>query len=336
VLSVGENNVAARKLYEGLGFVAADVEPVRVHGPITIRGRMVHVDDTLHYYVKELRLFGGQSATAPLRRVLVRRPRVEELPRWREYGWRAEPNARAIAAEHEAFCGELADAGADVVEADAPVAGDPDAIYACDPALVANSGAILLRPGKSGRRGEPEALAGALDDAGVPVAATMRDPSTAEGGDMFWLDAGTLVVGRSYRTNDAGIDALRAALPEVAVLPFDLPHLRGAGDILHLLSLLSPLADDLVVSYLPLMPARLVELLRARGVEIVEVPDEEFESMGPNVLALAPRVALMLARNRETRRRLEAAGCDVLVYEGTELAKGDGGPTCLTLPLLRG
>jgi N-dimethylarginine dimethylaminohydrolase len=121
----------------------------------------------------------------------------------------------------------------------------------------------------------------------------------------------------------------------VDVLTFDLPHLRGAGEVLHLLSLLSPLANDLAVAYLPLLPVRLVQLLEERGVRLVEVPDEEFESMGPNVLALAPRVALMLARNRETRRRLEAAGVDVLVYEGTELSKGDGGPTCLTRPLLR-
>jgi dimethylargininase len=280
--------------------------------------------------------YGGQSATATLRRVLVRRPRPEELSAWREYGWRAEPDAAAITAEHESFCEQLAGVGAEVVVADTPVDGDPDAIYACDPVLVSSRGAILLRPGKEGRRGEPAGLAHSLEDAGVPIALTMTEPATAEGGDMFWLDAKTLVVGRSYRTNDAGIAVLRDALPDVEVLEFDLPHLRGAGEILHMLSLLSPLADDLVVSYLPLMPARLVELLESRGIEVVEVPDDEFESMGPNVLALAPRVALMLARNRETRRRLEAAGVDVLVYEGRELGKGDGGPTCLTLPLLRG
>jgi N-dimethylarginine dimethylaminohydrolase/GNAT superfamily N-acetyltransferase len=336
VLSVGEDNAPAWKLYEGLGFVDTKVEPVRVRGPITIRGRDVHVDDTLHFLVKQLRRFGGQSATATLQRVLVRPPRAGELSTWREYGWRSAPDAAAIAAEHDAFAEQLTGTGAEVVRSSEPVAGDPDAIYACDPVLIANNGAILLRPGKPGRRGEPDALETTLAAAGVPIAARLESPATAEGGDMFWLDATTLVVGRSYRTNDAGIDALRDALPSVEVLTYDLPHLHGAGEILHLLSLLSPLADDLVVSYLPLMPARLVELLRERGVEIVEVPEEEFESMGPNVLALAPRVAQMLARNVETRRRLEAAGVEVLIYEGRELAKGDGGPTCLTLPLLRG
>ena len=279
--------------------------------------------------------YGGQSSVARLRRVLLRPPRVDELGAWREYGWRGAPDPVRIAAEHEALCAQLEEAGVEVVLAQAAVPGDPDAIYAYDAALVADDGAILLRPGKPGRLQEPAALAAGLEAAGVPVRARLEAPATADGGDTFWLDERTLLAGRGYRTNDAGIDALRDVLPDVDVLAFDLPHLRGSGEVLHLLSLISPLADDLAVTYLPLLPVRLVQLLGERGVRLVEVPDEEFESMGANVLALAPRVALMLARNRETRRRLEAAGVDVLIYEGTELSKGDGGPTCLTRPLLR-
>jgi arginine deiminase len=87
---------------------------------------------------------------------------------------------------------------------------------------------------------------------------------------------------------------------------------------------------------LPLLPVRLVQLLRELDIRIVEVPDDEFETMGPNVLALAPRVALALEGNVETRKRLERAGVDVTVYRGDEISrKGDGGPTCLTRPLLR-
>jgi N-dimethylarginine dimethylaminohydrolase len=144
------------------------------------------------------------------------------------------------------------------------------------------------------------------------------------------------VVGRGYRTNDAGVDALRAVLPDVDVIAVDLPHYHGRDEVMHLLSLVSPLADDLALVYLPLMPVRLVELLEHRGVAFVEVPDEEFESMACNVLALAPRVALALDCNPVTRRRLEQAGVEVLVYSGEELSrKGDGGPTCLTRPLSR-
>jgi N-dimethylarginine dimethylaminohydrolase len=164
----------------------------------------------------------------------------------------------------------------------------------------------------------------------------MEAPAITEGGDMLWLDGRTLVVGRGYRTNDAGVEWLRAALPGVDVLAVDLPHWRGRGDVMHMLSLISPLAGDLAVVYPPLLPVRLIELLEERGVELVAVPDEEFETMGCNVLALAPRVALVLEGNPATRRRLERAGVEVLAYSGEELSrKGDGGPTCLTRPLLR-
>ena len=282
------------------------------------------------------RAYGCTSATARLRRVLLRPPQADELGAWREYGWREEPDARAIAREHAELSALLAGAGATVVLGDEPVPGDPDAIYAYDPVLISQGGAILLRPGKEGRRREPAALTPALEAAGVPVAAQLEAPALADGGDMFWLDERTLLVGRGYRTNDAGIAALRELLPDADVLSFDLPHRRGRGEVLHLLSLLSPLADDLVVAYTPLLPVALMELLEERRIEIVEVPEAELDSMGPNVLALAPREALMLARNVETRRRLEGAGVHVVTYEGTELSKGDGGPTCLTLPLLRG
>lgn len=280
--------------------------------------------------------YGYDSPTAPLQRVLVRPPRAADCALWQAYGWRAEPDPVRISAEHERFCRLLEEAGADIVVARTPAEADPDAIYVYDPALLSSRGAILLRPGKPGRRGEPAALAVDLATTGVPIAAQLESPETAEGGDTLWLDSSTLLVGRGYRTNDAGIAALTQALPEVDVLSFDLPHLRGAGEVLHLLSLLSPLDRDLAVAYLPLLPVRLVELLAERGVRLVEVPDEEFETMGPNMLALGPRVALALEGNRETRRRLERAGVEVLTYQGDELSrKGDGGPTCLTLPLLR-
>ena len=207
----------------------------------------------------------------------------------------------------------------------------------CDPAIVSDAGAIVLRPGKRGRRAEPAAVAAEMARLGVPVAFEMSAPATAEGGDTIWLDERTLLVGRSYRTNDAGVAALREALPGAEVVAFDLPNQQGPDACLHLMSLLSPLDRDLVVAYVPLVPMRLMELLEERGVEIVPVPDEEFETMGPNVLALAPRVALAVDGNPETRRRMERAGVEVFVYDGSEVSlKGEGGPTCLTRPLLRG
>ena len=270
-----------------------------------------------------------------LRRVLLRQPHPSACARWRAYGWRSAPDPGRFAAEHEALAALLQDAGAEVALTPG-LPDDPDAVYVFDPALVTERGAILLRPGKQSRRSEVAAAEAGLEAAGVPVAGRLEEPAAAEGGDFVRLDERTMLAGRGYRTTSDGIWAVERLLPGVEMLVFDLPHWRGPGEVLHLLSLLSPLDRDLVVGYPPLLPTRLVQLLDERGVELVEVPADELETMGPNVLALAPRVALAPARNREMRRRLERAGVQVLVYEDDELSKGDGGPTCLTLPLLRG
>ena len=283
----------------------------------------------------EPKLYGSQSMTGPLRRVLVRAPRAEDLHGWRSCGWRAEPDPAALAREHEAFCAILEAAGAEVVLAESAAEGNPDAIYTYDPALVSDEGALLLNPGKEIRRAEPTALGEDLERAGVPIAGRLSGEQWAEGGDFCWLDEQTLLAGRGYRTSSDGIWAVERLLPGVEVLVFDLPHWRGREEVMHLMSLLSPLADDLVVAYPPLLPVRLAQLLEERGIETVPVPDEEFDSMGTNVLALAPRVALAVEGDPETKRRLERAGVEILVYEGKELSKGDGGPTCLTRPLLR-
>ncbi len=279
-----------------------------------------------------------QDAVGQLRRVYVRPPDPAALDRWRSYGWRSAPDPGVAIAEHDAFRHELAAVGAELLLGRTPVAGDPDAIYAYDPTLPTDRGLVTLRPGKAGRRGEPGAVAADLASAGVAVLGSMDHPATAEGGDMFWLDPHTLAVGCGYRTNQAGVAHLRTLLgPDVEVAAFDLPYHRGPDECLHLMSFISPLDRDLAVVYLPMMPVRLVELLSDRGVRLVEVPDEEFETQGPNVLALGPRLALALEGNPETRRRLEAAGVDVRTYRGDHISrKGDGGPTCLTRPLDRG
>ncbi len=274
--------------------------------------------------------------TGRLRRVLVRSLRPRDAGRWRSRDWRSRPDHLLAAREHEAFQRLLADAGAQVDVAQSAGEANPDAIYVYDPALITATGAVLLRPGKAVRRGEVDAIAADLERLGVPIAGRLEAPSTAEGGDMFWLDERTLLVGRGYRTNDAGVSALAALLPGVDVMVFDLPHHHGPGEVLHLMSLISPLDRDLVVAYLPLLPVRLAQLLAEREIRIVEVPDDEFENMGANVLALAPRAGLALAGNRQTRRRMERAGVTVQVYRGDEISiKGDGGPTCLTRPLTR-
>jgi N-dimethylarginine dimethylaminohydrolase len=280
-------------------------------------------------------LFGSASMTGVLERVLVRPPLSEDVSRWREYGWRAAPDYPAAAAEHEAFRDLLADAGAEVVVSGHDP-GNPDAMYVYDPVLVGGEGAVLLRPGKEGRRREPTAIGASLEAAGVPIAAELGAPACAEGGDTVWLDEQTLLVGIGYRTNDEAVPALEAAFPSVTIVPFDLPHWNGVGEVMHLMSFISPLDRDLAVVYPRTAPVRLLRLLAERDISVVEVPDEEFESQGSNVLALGPRRALALDGNPETRKRMEKAGVAVTLYRGDEISrKGDGGPTCLTRPLLR-
>lgn len=279
--------------------------------------------------------FGSTSMWGALRRVLVRRPLAADASAWRAYGWRAAPDVAVAQAEHEAFCSLLEEAGAEVVVSEHDP-GNPDAIYTYDPTLVGREGAVLLLPGKEGRRREPEATVATLELAGVPVSGRIKLPATVEGGDTVWLDDETLLVGIGYRTNPAAIDALRVAFAGAEVISFDLPHWNGAGEVMHLMSFISPLDRDLALVYPRIAPTRLMWLLAERGIAVVEVPDEEFESQGPNVLALGPRCALALEGNDETRRRMERAGVDVVTYRGDEISrKGDGGPTCLTRPLLR-
>jgi N-dimethylarginine dimethylaminohydrolase len=279
--------------------------------------------------------YGSASMTGRLERVLVRPPLPEDAENWRAYGWRAAPDVAAAVAEHEDFRALLESAGAEVVVSTHDP-GNPDAMYVYDPVLVGAEGAVLLRPGKEGRRTEPGAIAASLADAGVPVAHALAEPVVAEGGDTVWLDELTLLVGIGYRTSPAAVPALAAAFPGVEVVAFDLPHWNGRDEVMHLMSLISPLDRDLAVVYTRIAPVRLLELLDERGIEVVEVPDDEFATQGPNVLALGPRRALALDGNPQTRRRMEAAGVDAVVYKGDEISKkGDGGPTCLTRPLLR-
>ena len=279
-----------------------------------------------------------QNAVGPIRRVYVRPPNDDDARAWREYGWQAAPDPARAADEHRGLRAALESADAEVVIGSTPVPGDPDAIYTYDPTLPTDRGVILLRPGKAGRRREPATAEADLRAAGETTLGEVVAPATAEGGDMFWLDDHTLLIGRGYRTNDAGVEQIRSLLgPGIDVVWFDLPHFRGPDACLHLMSFISPLDHDLVVVYLPMVPVRLLEILREREVTLAEVPDDELDSQGPNVLALAPRIALALEGNPETRRRMESVGVDVRTFPGEEIStKGGGGPTCLTRPLDRG
>ena len=277
--------------------------------------------------------FGAQSMVAPLRRVLVKRPEgdfaVADPAAWHYAG---RPDLDAARREHEELVAVLAGCGAEVLDHPEPQPGRADAIFVFDPALVTERGAVILRMGKELRRGEEDAMARRLAALGIPILATLDGEARAEGGDLLWLDRGTLAAGQGVRTNRQGLHQLRRALAPlgVEVLPVELPFWTGPDACLHLLSLGS------LVDHPPLLPVSFWRLLRDRGIRLIEVPEQELPTQAPNVLALAPRRCLMLEGNPITQARLEAAGCEVLTYRGREISlKAEGGPTCLTRPLWR-
>jgi N-dimethylarginine dimethylaminohydrolase len=280
------------------------------------------------------RRFGVRSMSAPLRRVLLRRPSL--TGDFATADWRP-PDAGLLARQHEAFGQLLTDLGCVAETADA-AGGLVDATYVRDPGLVTGAGAVLFQMSKPSRAAEPALLGAALTAAGVPVTARLTGAARADGGDFIWLDEQTMLAGRSYRTNAEGLRQLtRILAAEGATLEsVDLPHDRGPGHVLHLMSLISPVADDLAVVYPPLAPVALMQTLAERGIRVIPVDGDEYETMGCNVLAIAPRHVLMLNGNPKTRAALESAGCQVHGYDGSEISlKGDGGPTCLTAPIWR-
>lgn len=213
-----------------------------------------------------------------------------------------------------------------------------DSIYCRDAAIATDFGMIICNMGKLARVNEPEEQRTAFNEHGIKILGMIESPGTVEGGDVAWLDENTLAIGHTYRTNEDGIRQIKNLLiPNgVNVIVADLPHYKGPSDVFHLMSILSPVDKDLAVVYSPLMPIAFRNELIKRNFSLVEVPDNEFDSMGCNVLAIAPRVCLMVAGNPKTKSLLEKAGCTVYEYEGNEISvKGGGGPTCLTRPLIR-
>ena len=278
--------------------------------------------------------YGVQSMVDPLRRVLIRRPVT--AGDFAAADWR-EPDPAKLTAEHEAF-GELLEGLGCEVNVAAPLDGLVDSVYVCDPVWVCGQGAIVLQSAKPQRVGEGEGMVADLEAVGVPIAGRLTGAATADGGDMVWLDNETLAVARGYRSNAEAprpLDAILAA-EGAKTMRFDLPHDRGAEHVLHLMSFISPVTHELAVVFEPLAPVTLIQELQERGIGVIPLDEDEYWTMGCNILATAPGVVVVLDGNPKIRRAMEAKGIEVHAYQGGDVSlKGDGGPTCLTRELLR-
>jgi len=282
------------------------------------------------------RRYGAQSMTAPLVDALVKRPGAAFGGAFDDaaHGYLHPVDLDVAMREHGAYVDTLVRLGVTVHELGVET-DDPDLVYQFDPLLVGDRGAITLRPGKPNRQGEPAVVEAWMDERLIPTAGRIEAPGTLEGGDTFWLRPDLLCIGRTLRTNDAGARQL-AGIVGGEVRTFDVPYWKGPAELIHLLSVISPVADDLAVVYLPLLPVGLWQLLGDLGIGTLAVPDEEFPTLGCNVLAVRPGVLVMAEGNPVTRRALEAAGCEVHTYPASEIGiNGSGGPTCLSRPILR-
>ncbi len=285
----------------------------------------------------------GMNEFGRLRRVAMRRPQDAMIDQatvdreWRDLNYHTAPDFRRAVAEHQRFADIIASVGAEIINLPADDALTMDSLYVRDAAALCPRGVSLCNMGKPARRGEPAIHGKAFEQAGIPVIGKITGSGSVEGGDLIWLDEKTVAIGRTYRTNDEGIRQFKDIVgPGVQVEVAIMPHYKGQSDVFHLMSVISPLDHNLQLVYSPLMPIPFREWLLDKGMELVEVPDEEFASMGCNVLSIAPREVVMVQGNPETRRRMEAAGCKVHVIEADAISvPGEGGPTCLTRPLMR-
>jgi N-dimethylarginine dimethylaminohydrolase len=281
---------------------------------------------------------------ALLRRVAVCRPQASgwadpsRASQWQGIGYRHPPSLVAAQAQHDLLCRELESFGAEVVLLEGDEQFSLDGVYVHDPSFIADAGAICLRMGKDCRTSEPRRHREFYASLGIPVLGSIEEPGTVEAGDMVWLDSTTLLVGRGYRTNQAGVEQLQTLLAPagVEVITAPLPHGAGPASCLHLMSLMSLLDERTALVDLGWLAVETVEVLRERGFRLIDIHSSERDSLACNVLALGNGTLLAFRENRQTIERLGRAGFTVKSIPGSEIGiNGGGGPTCLTRPLLR-
>ena len=286
---------------------------------------------------------GHLSEVGCITRIALRQPEYAFVSQenvnsqWRELGYTERPSYKKAVKEYQEFVALLMKYSIkiDFLPPDERIT--LDSLYVRDATVVSHNGVILCNMGKSQRMHEPVVAEKAFLECGIPVLGAISGSGQLEGGDVVWLDNETVAVGRSYRSNDEGINQLQSFVDDaIDVITVSLPHYRGSSDVFHLMSILSPIDYDLAVVHSPLMPISFRETLIDRGIELIEVPAEEFDTMGCNVLAVAPRQCIILKGNPKTKALLEEAGVKVQEIDGNEISvKGQGGPTCLTRPLVR-
>jgi N-dimethylarginine dimethylaminohydrolase len=280
----------------------------------------------------------------PIRRVLVKHPKdayqdqIKLNKQSPQLNYLGVPSFDKALADHETLVGLLESSGAEVHYLPRDDSTTLDSIYTHDPCIVSNGGVILCNMGKKDRLSEPSASENYFQSIDIPILGRIEAPGTLEGGDVVWINERMVAVGEGYRSNAEGIRQFKTLLGNLVekVITVPLPHWTGPTECLHLMSNVSPIDHDLYLVYSRLLPVFFRQYLIDLGIELLEVPDEEYNSMGCNVLTIAPKKCIMIAGNPKIQQQLEAKDVEVQIYDGSEISlKGTGGPTCLTRPFLR-
>ena len=282
--------------------------------------------------------------TSTIRKVLIKDPKSAYKnqanidTQYEELNYFGKPDFEISLKDYDSFKSILHNNGIEIHCLPSDDITSLDSMYTHDPCLVSNSGVILCSMGKVLRRKEPGMISNYFESLGIPIIGRISSPGKLEGGDIVWIDNRTVAVGVGYRSNFEGIMQLKQILSDDIdeIIPVHLPHWTGPADCLHLMSNVSPIDENLFLVYSKLLPVSFREYLLSRKIKLIEVPDEEYESMGCNVLAIAPRKVIMIEGNNITKKILEDEGVEIFTYPGLEISnKGAGGPTCLTRPFLR-
>jgi N-dimethylarginine dimethylaminohydrolase len=277
-----------------------------------------------------------QTMCGVLEAVMVARPVAwAGAVDWRGLGYLRAPDAELAAVQHAALVTLLRDAGAEVMEFDAATLS-ADAVYTHDASFPTDGGLVAMRMGKAARAQEPHRHAAYLAGLGIAQLGAIEAPGSVEGGDLVWLDASTLLVGRGFRTNAAGVEQLRLLLPDVDVVEVHLPYGNGRGECLHLMSVMSVLDATTMLIDRRWLSVPCFSLLEERGTRLIDIDEGERESFACNVLSLGAGRLVSLSQNPVTNAAMRGAGFEVQTFDGSEIAlNGGGGPTCLTRPLRR-
>ncbi|WP_394121848.1 dimethylarginine dimethylaminohydrolase family protein [Planococcus donghaensis] len=292
----------------------------------------------------EAKTINISSMYHPLERVIVKHPNDAFISQqhieneWQKLNYLSAPDYEEAKKEYAEFISLLSRHVPNIDYLPLSEHVSMDSIYAHDPVKFTAEGAIILKSGKSLRQPEAEVYKRFLAEKGIPIIGELTGEATSDGGDLVWLDDRVLAVGNGYRTNAEAILQIKGMTAHMVdeFIEVQLPHADGEEECLHLMSFISMVDQDLAVVYSPLMPVAFRKLLLARGIQLIEVPKAEYDLLGCNVLAVAPRVCIMVEGNESTKQQLEQAGATVYEYKGEEISvKGTGGPTCLTSPAVR-